>query len=601
MAFSKTFLEEVKHRTSVTELISRFVPLKRAGSNWVGRCPFHSEKTPSFTVFPATESYYCFGCGAGGDVITFTMQAEGLEYREAVEQLASAAGVPLEEDPYDRDARNSSAPAVRKDRLFAVNKAAARFFYASLRSPEGAEALAYLQKRRFSETTIRRFGIGYAPNSWDALCKHLRGQGFTETEITVAFLGRTGKNGSMYDLFRNRVMFPVFDLAGEVVAFSGRRLNEEDERKYVNTSDTPAFKKSRILFGMNFAKNEADKGLILCEGAPDCIAMHQAGFGNAVATLGTAITGEHARLIARYTKTVYLAYDIDQAGRKATKRGIELLEQVGVNTRVISLGDGDSKDPDEYIKNHGEAAFREKLTASEGQVDYLLGEILSRYDLKSPDDRLRCGAELAEYIASLAGRMEREVYAARGAEKLSLSAASFKEEVEKRRRILEARERKQDATRAVQTAAGYGDAVNRDKLRYASEAPHEEAILGILLLHPEFGKEIAPLLAPEDFATGFNRKLWELFSPSFAAGIEPDLSAGGELTPREVGAAEGYRASRATLGGNTEDALQAHVRALRELRQKLEYDKKIEQNPADALQEYLERLRKKGSTPGESS
>ena len=292
MAFSKPFLEEVKRRNNLTDLISRFVPLKRAGSNMVGCCPFHSEKTPSFTVFPATESYYCFGCGAGGDAITFVMQSEGLEYREAVEQLAKLAGVPLEEEQNDRG--RPLAPAVKKDRLFAVNKAAARFFYAKLQSPEGEYARAYLQKRRFSDTTVKRFGIGYAPAGWDGLCKHLHAQGFTDLEISTAFLGRAGKNGSMFDLFRNRLMFPIFDLTGEVVAFSGRRLSEDDERKYVNTSDTPVFKKSRVLFGLNFAKNDAQDGLILCEGAPDCIAMQQAGFGNAIATLGTAITGEHA-------------------------------------------------------------------------------------------------------------------------------------------------------------------------------------------------------------------------------------------------------------------------------------------------------------------
>ncbi len=593
MAFSKSFLEEVKRRTPIVDLIARYVPLRRAGSNMVGCCPFHSEKTPSFTVFPATESYYCFGCGAGGDAITFVMQSEGLEYREAVEQLAKIAGVPLEEET-DRD--RSASPSVRKERLYAVNKAAARFFYAGLQSPDGESARAYLQKRRFSEATIRRFGIGYASDRWDALCLHLRSQGFTDTEITVAFLGRTGKNGKLYDLFRNRVMFPIFDLTGEVVAFSGRRLNEAEERKYVNTSDTPVFKKSRILFGLNFAKNEAENGLILCEGAPDCIAMHQAGFGNAAATLGTAITGEHARILARFTKVVYLAYDIDKAGRKATLRGIELLNQVGVDTRIINLGEGDSKDPDEFIKNHGAAAFREKLGGSEGQIDYRIGEILSRYHLSAPDEKLRCSTEMAEYIATLPNRMEREIYSSRAAERLGVTAAALKDEAEHRRRLLEGRSKKQEKTRAAQTAAGYGDTVNRDKLRYSSEAAHEEAVLGILLLHPEYGKQAAAQLQVSDFATAFNRRLWELFCGEFAAGTEPELNAGGELTAREIGTVEGYRASRASLGGNTEEALLSHIRALQDFRARREYDVKIEQNPADALQEYLTRFRKNDRT-----
>ena len=590
MAFSKAFLEEVKSRTSITDLIQRFVQLKRAGSNFVGRCPFHSEKTPSFTVFPGTSSYYCFGCGAGGDAITFTMQTEGLDYPEAVKALASAAGVPLEEDDFRRE--GPSVPVVRKDRLIEINTAAARFFRDRLYAPEGREALTYLlEKRLFTETTIRRFGIGYAPDSWDALCKHLHGQGFTDEEITVAFLGKTGKKGSMYDLFRHRVMFPIFGLTGEVVAFSGRALAKDEERKYVNTSDTPLFKKSRVLFGMNFAKNQAEKGFILCEGAPDCIAMHQAGFGNAVATLGTAITGEHARLVARYAKEVYLAYDNDGAGGRATLRGIDLLEQVGVKTRVLTLDDKATKDPDEYIKAHGEKAFQARVEASQGQVDYRIGEILSRYKLEEPDEKLRCGAELTRYIASLTNRMEREVYASRAAEKLSLSASTFKEEVERKHKTQEAKNRKQEVTRVLQTAAGYGDTVNPDKLRYSSEAPHEEAILGILLLHPEFGPKAVPMLAPEDFATAFNRKLWELFSPSFSAGTEPDLAADGALNVREIGAAEGCRAARATLGDNTEESLHGHIRVLKALREKQSYEKKIETSPADALKEYLEALR----------
>lgn len=592
MAFSKAFLEEVKHRTSLPDLISRFVQLKRAGSNLVGRCPFHNEKTPSFTVFPATESYYCFGCGAGGDAITFVMQAEGLDYREAVEELASAAGVPLEEDTFRRD--EPSAPRVRKDRLIEISTAAARFFRDRLYAPEGREALTYLlERRRFTETTIRRFGIGYAPNSWSALRDHLYGQGYTDTEITLAGLGKTGKTGKPYDVFRHRVIFPIFSLTGEVIAFSGRRLDDTDQRaqKYYNTENSPLFKKSRILFGMNFAKNEAEKGFILCEGAPDCVAMHQAGFGNAVATLGTAITGEHARLVSRYTKTVYLAYDNDGAGRGATLRGIDLLEQVGVKTRILTLDDKETKDPDEYIKAHGEKAFQTRVDASQGQVDYRIGEILSRYKLEEPDDRLRCAGELTAYIASLESRMEREVYASRAAERLSLTAESLKDEVERQHKTLLARNRKQEATRAVQKAAGYGDTVNPDKLRYSSASPHEEAILGILLLHPEFGKTASSMLAPEDFATAFNRKLWELFSPAFAAGEDPDLTADGTLNVREAGTAEGYRAARVTLGGNTEETLHGHIRALKTLREKQAYEKKIEQDPAVALREYLETLR----------
>ncbi|MBP5231644.1 MAG: DNA primase, partial [Clostridia bacterium] len=428
MAFSKTFIELIKERNRMEDVVSRVLPLKRAGSNLVGNCPFHSDKTPSFTVFPGTQSYYCFGCHAGGDVITFVEAFEGLEYADAVERLAKDAGIPMEED----ESRGEREPSVRRDRLFELNREAARFFRDALNSPTGAEARAYLEKRRFETATIRRFGLGYAPDSWDALTGYLTGKGFTEQELRTAFLcGVSKKTGRLFDMFRNRIMFPVFDLNGEVAAFSGRRLNEADERKYINTSDTPVFKKSRILFGMQVAKKHAEKGIILCEGAPDCIAMHQAGFDNAAATLGTAITGEHARMLSRFTKQVYLAYDIDAAGRSATLRGIQLLEQVGISTRIVQLGNGDSKDPDEFIKNHGADAFRAKLTGSQGQVDYRIEEILSRYHLSNPDEKLRCGTELVAFIGRIENRLERDVYAARAAEKLGVSADSMKAEAER--------------------------------------------------------------------------------------------------------------------------------------------------------------------------
>jgi DNA primase len=351
------------------------------------------------------------------------------------------------------------------------------------------------------------------------------------------------------------------------------------------------FKKSRILFGMNFAKNEAEKGLILCEGAPDCIAMHQAGFGNAIATLGTAITGEHARLLSRFTKMVYLAYDIDKAGQKATMRGIELLNQVGIDTKIIQLGDGDSKDPDEFIKNHGAEAFRAKLTGSQGQIDYRIGEILSRFDLSIPDEKLRCSHEMAEYIATIGNRLEREIYASRAAERLGLSSESIRTEAEAKRKGMEKTAKKQENAKITQNLTGMGDRVNSDKLRFSAEAPHEEATLGILLLHPELGKEAASMLEAEDFATSFNRKLWELFRTDLAEGNEPELNPDGVLSSGEVGAVAGYRAARQRLGGNDMDTLRSHIENLKELRSRREYDGRVKEDPA-ALQEYLALLRK---------
>ena len=599
MAFSKEFISLIKERNRIEDVVSRVVPLKRAGSNLVGCCPFHSEKTPSFTVFPSTSSYHCFGCHAGGDVITFIEQSEGLDYVETVEKLAQMAGVPMEEQTSSGAER---APSVSRERLYALNKEAARFFRSALLSPEGAYARSYLQKRQFSDLTVRRFGIGYAPNSWNALTDHLTANGFTSAEIREAFLGSVSKkNGKLYDIFRNRLMFPVFDLNGEVAAFSGRRLDENDERKYINTSDTKVFKKSRILFGMHIAKNFATQGIILCEGAPDCIAMHQAGFSNAAATLGTAITGEHARMLAKFTKQVFLAYDIDAAGRNATMRGIQLLEQVGVSVKIINLGEGDSKDPDEFIKNHGAEAFRAKLTGSQGQVDYRLEEILSRYALDNPDEKLRCANELVSFISAIPGRMERDIYSARAAERLGVEAKSVREEVEKAVRRAEARNRKRQMEALERMQAGLEGTQNRDKIRYVPESRHEEVILGILLLHPEFGPKAVAALNEEDFATEFNRKLWTLYSPAWKEGEEADINGGGQLTPAEAGEASGYRAVREALGGNTDSELMAHVRRLKAMRAKKETDKRVEENPDTELDAYLAALREQRKKNGGGS
>lgn len=599
MAFTREFLEELKLRNNIEEVIGRTVTLKRAGGNLVGRCPFHSERTPSFTVFPATSSYYCFGCGAGGDVVTFVMQTENLEYREAIEFLAKRAGIKVE-DNYEK---RSAEPTVKRDRMLELNREAARFFYKSLISTAGSEARAYLEKRQFSTTTVKRFGIGYAPNApygKAPLCEYLMSKGFTIFEIRTAFLGGEGKNGRPYDMFRNRLMFPVFDTNGEVVAFSGRRLNEEDERKYINTSDTPVFKKSRILFGLNIAKNTETGTLILCEGAPDAIAMHQAGFDNAIATLGTAITPEHARIIARYCRTVYLAYDIDKAGRKATLKGIDLLNQVGVDTKIINLG-SEAKDPDEFIKKFGANAFRAKLTGSSGQIDYRINEIISRFDVSIAEEKLRAVSEVTAFIATLSSRPEREVYSSRAAEQLGLTAESVRSEVERLYKKQDNKLRKEQGRTALRDQSGFGGSANTDKLRFSSEASHEEAILGLLLLRSDFGPEAVKRLNENDFVTALNKKIFSLFFDDFAEGRVIVLSKDGVLSAREIGALENCRASRLELGDITLSALNSHIDALKSLSERNAYDKKMEQDPASALNEYLNLIKNKKSNKQEDT
>ncbi len=509
-----------------------------------------------------------------------------MDYRDAVEFLAKLAGIPLEESE-----KQESKPAVNRERLFAVTKAAARFFVDCLNAPEGEKARDYLlNKRRFTPSTLRRFGIGYAPESWDKLTNKLISDGFTVKEIQTAFLCGISKKGTPYDMFRNRIMFPIFDVTGEVVAFSGRRLNENDERKYVNTSDTPIFKKSRVLFGLNIAKNTDDGTLILCEGSPDAIAMHQAGFGNAIATLGTAITAEHARIIARYAKTVYLAYDIDKAGRRATMKGIDLLNQVGVSTKIIDLGKSE-KDPDEFIKAHGAEAFRQKLKGSSGQVDYKIDEIISRFDISIPDQKLHCADEMTTFLSTLWPEVQRDVYAGRASEKLDIAKKSLLEDANRKARLNERKSKKETAERDLREALGYGDTVNADKVKFSAAAITEEKILGIMLSRPDLTKKATETLSPQDFVTEFCRQVYTLFLPEFSEGKEVTLSKDGALTPVQLGTVSRMIASRAAFTDNGEQTLNLLIKSLKAEKTRRDYDKKIEENPVSALDEYIKGLK----------
>ncbi len=585
MAFSQRFLEEVKDRNDIVDLVSKYVPLKRAGSNMSGLCPFHNEKTPSFTVFPKTRSYYCFGCGAGGDAVSFIMAIEGLQYPEAVEYLANRAGMQVEreEGAFRRD-------DVRRDRVIEATTEAARFFHAYLVSEAGRPAVEYLEKRGMTKLTMRRFGIGCAPDSWDALATHLTAKGFTEKELSAAFLCRPGRNGRLYDVFRNRVTFPLIDINGAVIGFSARRLNEGDERKYVNTSDTPAFKKSRFVFGMNMAKGFGDDSLIMCEGCMDAVALHQAGFGNAVATLGTAITGEQARLIARHAKLVYLSYDSDGAGKNATLKGIRLLEDVGVACKILNLGD--VKDPDEYIKKYGADAFRRVLKDAGGQIDYRLGEIAAEFNMSVPEERLRAFDRMCEYAAGRQGRAEREVCASRIASLTGLSFAAAIEGVNRKALLSEKKARKQYEGKELQDSLGYGDRVNRDRVKLPAAVMIEEKILGILLVRPELYRDVK--LDGESFVTDFSRRVFELYREDFEAGREPVLSKGGALTGEELSRVTGMQAARLSVSDNSLATLEAFIKSLNREKLKSDYDRDVAERGAAALEEYINKLKENG-------
>ncbi|MDD4474874.1 MAG: DNA primase [Eubacteriales bacterium] len=582
MAFSAAFLDELKFRNELPDVISQYVNLRRTGSNMVGLCPFHSEKTPSFVVFPTTSTFKCFGCGAGGDVVGFVMQIENLDYPAAIEFLARRCGIPLEEDGFSKESK------VSRKRVLELNREAAKFFHNYLMSPGGETALQYLKNRQIKDTTIKHFGLGASPAGWSALTEHLTSLGYKSEELTAAFLAGS-KSGRTYDYFRNRVIFPIIDLNGNVVAFGGRAMGDE-KPKYINTSDTPAFKKSKNLFALNFAKNYASESLIMCEGYMDVIALHQAGFTNAVATLGTAVTSEHARIIARFTKNVLLAYDSDSAGKRATDKAIEALTELGINVRVIELGD--AKDPDDFIKKQGAGAFGLKLKGSSGRIDYAIGEILKKYNLSLPDDLQSATDELINYIAALGDKPSREIYSQRAAELLGLSADGIAKVAEQKAKKFVRRAKKEFDDSEIRKKAGYGDKVNPGRLKFADISTIEERILGILLIRVDLGIEALKQLGEDDFFTEFSKKLFRFMKPFLEEGKEVNISANGFFTPEEQGVIAGYMASRLKLEKNDFEVLEADIKLLKEKKTDLELEEKVNED-YENLGEYLEHLKRK--------
>ncbi|MBR5633240.1 MAG: DNA primase, partial [Clostridia bacterium] len=389
MAIPASVIEDIRYRCDIEDVISSYITLKRAGTNLKGLCPFHSEKTPSFVVYKDTQSFYCFGCGAGGDVINFIMRQENMDYVSAVEFLAKRAGVTI---PDSNEFGVPQGPG--RARIFQMNIEAARYFRQMLFDDNvGAPAREYLiNGRRLSSSVVKHFGIGYAPLSWNGLRDHLRGLGYTYEEMRAGNLcNKSEKNEkSVYDSFRGRVMFPIIDVSGNIVAFGGRVL-DDSKPKYLNSSDTPAFKKSKNLFALNYARNSGEDFFIICEGYMDVIALHAAGFTNAVATLGTAITAEHARIIKRYVSKVVLAYDSDEAGRKASDRAVALLTEAGVDSKILVM-EG-AKDPDEFIKKHGKEAFKGLLNESRSRFDYIIETTLEKYNIENADDKIKAVSE----------------------------------------------------------------------------------------------------------------------------------------------------------------------------------------------------------------
>lgn len=490
MAFPENFITELTERNDIVDVVSSYVHLsKRSGSNLFGLCPFHSEKTPSFSVSPDKQIYHCFGCGRGGGVINFIMEAENLRFPEAVEFLAKRAGMALPEQANDRESR-------KRARMLALNKEAARFFYGQLSTPAGAAACDYMRQRQLSPSTARTFGLGFAPDSWNSLTDAMKEKGFTEQELADAGLVRRGQRGGVYDTFRNRLMFPVIDVRGNVIGFSGRILGE-GEPKYMNSPETLVFNKSRNLFALNLAKKSKCGYIILSEGNIDVASLHQAGFDSAVASLGTSLTPEQARLLSRYTGQVIIAYDNDGAGIKAAQRAIGILEKLDLKVKVLRL-EG-AKDPDEFIKRKGPEAFRKLLEGSENQIDYRLREVSAKYDLGMDEQRVDFLKEATELVARLPGTVERQVYAMRVAAMASVPENVVTAEVERRRkRLLSSARRAEDRQQArLDRATSSGSKAPR--YEDPASAAAEEGIIRLLYLEPELSGD-PDLPPPEDFS-----------------------------------------------------------------------------------------------------
>lgn len=542
MAISERFIQELQERVDIEEVISSHITLRRRGKTLVGLCPFHNEKTPSFTVYPDTNSFYCFGCGAGGDVISFIRRIDNLDYVEAVKTVAQMAGMSMPEDGYD------DTLAKRRMRLLAANREAARFFNACLMDEKNRPALDYFLRRALTTATIRHFGLGYAPNSWHALTEHLRSKGFTYEEMVLANLvRRSDKNGkaNYYDNFRNRVMFPIIDLRGNVIAFGGRVM-DDSKPKYINTSDTPVYKKSNGVFALNFAKNANENKLLLVEGYMDVIALHQSGFTNAIACLGTAFTSEQANLLSRYAEEIIICYDNDGAGREATQRALNVLGKTGLKLRVVTMSGG--KDADEIIRTHGKERFAELLGMAANKTEYRLLQERNKYNLNTDDGKLRFLTAAAQILAECSA-IECDIYATRLSNELGVSAESINAQI----RSVKTRQRRSDESKRLKESEAliersFADKNNPQRAANIRAAKAEETLIASLMRNPDFYPKLKDKFSADDFVTDFNKRIMRCLADKLDKGFIPELSLfAREFTPEEMGSVTRIYMSSAEL------------------------------------------------------
>ena len=534
MAFPQHFMDELIARNDIVDVVSNYVSLNvKSGSHW-GCCPFHNEKTPSFHVLQDKQIYYCFGCKKGGSVINFIMDLEGLTFPEAVQFLAKRAGMEVPADNMDQDA------ARKRKRMLDLNRDAARFYYQTLLSPEGKGVRDYLERRQISKTTAVKFGMGASPDSWDALMNAMIQKGYTKAELLSVGLVVQGKNGKLYDKFRNRLMLPVIDVQGNVVAF-GSRVLDKSEPKYMNTPETPVYSKRRVLYGLNLAKKSKRPNIILCEGNLDIVTLHQAGFDNAVASMGTALTPEQIRLLSRFTKELILCYDNDNAGKIATEKALQLLNNSEFTVRVLQLpkrrnetGELVKQDADDFIKFQGADAFERLLTGSENGIEFRMAQIAGKYDLQDDQARVAYCEEISALLSTLSGAVEREVYTNRAAETARITPDAMRLEVDRATRRRLSQERKAQLHKDLNPAAQLQPQERTLRYENIPSALAEEGVIRLMLLDDSLFGEPSPLHEAE-FSAPLLGKAFSLLWEKRNAGQPVTLaSLAGDLSSEEM-------------------------------------------------------------------
>ena len=551
MALSDSFLQKLKMKTDIEDVISTYVTLKRRGATLVGLCPFHNEKTPSFTVYPATQSFYCFGCGAGGDAITFVKKIENLDYLDAVKTLAQRAGLQMPQEGFD------DSLSKRRRRILEMNREAARFYHSVLLSPEGKVGYDYYIGRALSAATINHFGLGFAPNQWDALLKHMRAKGYQPAELVDAGLARKGQKG-YYDNFRNRVMTPIIDVRGNVIAFGGRVL-DDSKPKYINTGDTLVYKKTNELFALNFAKDSKEDALILCEGYMDVIAMHQAGFTNAVAGCGTALTTEQVRLISRYAKEVILTYDADEAGQKALQKAMTLFDQTDVKVRIPALVGG--KDPDEIIRTYGRDKFKGMLEGASNETEFRLLALRRQYNLATTQGKIDFIGGALQILATLPP-VEQDLYVSRLSEELGVERQNMKVQLQDLVRRQGNRREKREFKRIVQENMRKTARETMATDASLRKLRAEDRLISLLLRYPDCSR-LCKDFDPQWLTPGFAQRVFTLILQRLENGDGTELmDLRDRLTDDEMGRLSGIIAR----GGESADAKQEFSDCLQTIR-----------------------------------